>query len=439
MLHPESLKVRWLPILLVVGSLLGRSEATINVTGDWYFQWESGPVLLHLIQNGTALNASGPWPINNGTIDSTTGAFTLNLGGIIQGGSCGVSFQASLAPDRTFTGTAYVAGPPPGCQSIGCFCSGSFPRPLYGSVSPCGNGGIDPGEECDDGNLAPGDCCSRACRAEPAGAACADEGNRCTDDTCDGGGACIHPPNSAPCDTVCAPGGTCTAGTCVSSAPAPSGTPCESDGNECTREACDGASTCASLGAIECDTCRTCLRGQGCIPFVRSSCADPGRRTRIDLRNGAIDAGDALAWTWSDASAGEGAESFGDPTASTDYELCAFAAPDAGTDPLLALSVPAGGTCGGDACWRATPQGFRYHHAAPGVTSVVLRATTRVGTALSVRGRGAALGMPTNLDLGSLLVQLTARDRTTGDDLVCWQARYAAPGHHTARHYVAER
>jgi len=65
-------------------------------------------------------------------------------------------------------------------------------------VTNCGNGMLEPGEECDDGNVADGDCCSSACRFEPAGTACADDGNLCTADQCDGAGVCIHPAALAP-------------------------------------------------------------------------------------------------------------------------------------------------------------------------------------------------------------------------------------------------
>ncbi len=48
----------------------------------------------------------------------------------------------------------------------------------------CGNGAIDPGEFCDDGNRNNGDCCSATCIPDPTGAAC-DDGNVCTaNDTC---------------------------------------------------------------------------------------------------------------------------------------------------------------------------------------------------------------------------------------------------------------
>jgi cysteine-rich repeat protein len=75
----------------------------------------------------------------------------------------------------------------------------------------CGNAVVETGEQCDDGNITAGDCCSATCQVEPDGPASCDA-NACTGgDSCLGGvcvpGACR---NGATC-TWC--GGTCeTAG-----------------------------------------------------------------------------------------------------------------------------------------------------------------------------------------------------------------------------------
>ncbi len=81
-------------------------------------------------------------------------------------------------------------------------------------VTECGNGILDPDEQCDDGNTKDGDCCSATCRFEPAGGICTD-GNACTTgDSCHAG--------------ICSPGGPAN---------------CD-DGNCCTIDACVPATGC---------------------------------------------------------------------------------------------------------------------------------------------------------------------------------------------------
>jgi probable HAF family extracellular repeat protein/cysteine-rich repeat protein len=65
----------------------------------------------------------------------------------------------------------------------------------------CGNGTVDPGEECDDGNIWRDDCCSATCTADPAGSVCADDGVICNADLCDGLGMCVHTDEPRPADT----------------------------------------------------------------------------------------------------------------------------------------------------------------------------------------------------------------------------------------------
>jgi len=82
------------------------------------------------------------------------------------------------------TGTPCTGG---ACVGAGtCVPSGS---------STCGNGVVEPGEQCDDGpgNGQPGDCCTAACLFQAAGTACTEDGDLCTLDACDGAGTCIHP------------------------------------------------------------------------------------------------------------------------------------------------------------------------------------------------------------------------------------------------------
>src|SRR6185295_8185543 len=77
----------------------------------------------------------------------------------------------------------------------------------------CGNGTIDPGEDCDEGNALGGDCCSASCRSEGDGTACND-GNFCTD------------------------GDVCVSGVCTPGAPRD----CSAAGDQCNDGVCDESS-----------------------------------------------------------------------------------------------------------------------------------------------------------------------------------------------------
>lgn len=57
---------------------------------------------------------------------------------------------------------------------------------------PCGNGIVDGGETCDDGNRMPADCCASTCTFEPLKSRCARDADVCTFDRCNATGTCEH-------------------------------------------------------------------------------------------------------------------------------------------------------------------------------------------------------------------------------------------------------
>jgi len=85
-------------------------------------------------------------------------------------------------------------------------------------LTPCGDGDLDPGEECDDGGNDNNDCCSSLCLFDPVGRDCTSDGNDCTEDYCDGVGSCYAPQgDGGRCNDwqACTLYGMCSAGTCV--------------------------------------------------------------------------------------------------------------------------------------------------------------------------------------------------------------------------------
>jgi cysteine-rich repeat protein len=155
----------------------------------------------------------------------------------------------------------------------------------------CGNGELA-GEQCDDGNVVPGDGCSASCTTEPpncgtsssfgllpavaqsaavfcnctdtAGAPC-DDGIACTlNDVCAGpGGQCVGTPN----DSLCNDGNPCTVDRCDTAAGCVNEpVVCPDDGDPCTVDECTPSSGACSRRALNCD-CRTdaeCDDGNTC-------------------------------------------------------------------------------------------------------------------------------------------------------------------------------
>src|SRR5881398_2893725 len=133
-------------------------------------------------------------------------------------------------------------------------------------ASICGNGFLDPGEQCDDGNTLAGDCCSPTCQFEPAGQACPSATPCLAGTTCDGAGVCGGgTPTLAACNdgNACTTADTCAGGVCVGGS-----APNCSDGNVCTDDACDPATGCvntpntaACTDGNACTTADTCAGG----------------------------------------------------------------------------------------------------------------------------------------------------------------------------------
>jgi cysteine-rich repeat protein len=155
-------------------------------------------------------------------------------------------------------------------------------------IRQCGNGNVDPGEQCDDGNTAAGDCCSPTCQLEPDGQAC-DDGRFCTLDTVCGQGTC-----GGGTPRSCDDGNACTAdrcdeptGQCVQDAALLTGVACD-DGNACTQQDACGGGSCQGQPLV-CDdgnpcTTESCDPAAGCVITNAdgAACDDGDACTEVD-------------------------------------------------------------------------------------------------------------------------------------------------------------
>jgi len=142
------------------------------------------------------------------------------------------------------------------------------------TVSACGNGISAGGETCDDGNTTNGDGCSSSCQVEPcwscngepSSCSLSPSGSSCEDgvfcngtDTC-AMGICQHtgdPCVGGPeCNNVCDE----THATCN----LPFGTSCTTDGDICTDDVCDNGSCTHPNNTAPCDDGNACTVGDVC-------------------------------------------------------------------------------------------------------------------------------------------------------------------------------
>ncbi|HEX5037027.1 MAG TPA: hypothetical protein VFX30_07690 [bacterium] len=203
-----------------------------------------------------------------------------------------------------------------GADGSGCICDGCRCAPLCvvdtvcngsedcnncsadcGACPVCGDGQLDPGEQCDDGNTSSDDCCSATCQFETGSCdddnSCTDgdscsqgacvagspvtcnDHEDCTDDSCDPLSGCVFTnddTNACTDNNVCTSDDACQSGSCV-----PGQLISCDDGDACTEASCDSVTGCqqAPIACTDGDTCTTdtCDSEVGCT-FPPVSCDD---------------------------------------------------------------------------------------------------------------------------------------------------------------------
>ncbi len=159
----------------------------------------------------------------------------------------------------------------------------------------CGDGNIEVGEECDDGNTLPNDCCDAECQLDQVESFCTD-GNQCTFDFCDGQGNCLSFPNQgAECDdgNSCSVGDFCNSdGFCTSDSFLENGDSCSDDAlcggiGQCFSGFCFGdPADCSGYGVCnsavcnqQTGSCEVTQLEDGTPCDNPSTCTDPGECT----------------------------------------------------------------------------------------------------------------------------------------------------------------
>lgn len=369
-------------------------------------------------------------------------AQTLSMTGTCDGAANPVSIAGSVDPaSGSFTGSGSTGVCPTitidgNAAADSATFTGSFSCPQLAATggvnaNRCGNGQIDAGETCDDGNLVDGDCCSWNCQSAAAGTGCTSDDNPCTTDVCSAAGECQHLPSSGACNdgNPCTSGDACSGGQCVGAA-APDDAPCD-DGNACTSGDRCVAGACTAE-PTSCPRCLSCNVTQGCVPTMANRCKELADSTLV-LKSASTD---AVTWNWKRGDATTLAE-LGNPTTTTDYGLCIYdgSAGLQGFPGLLASApAPAG------ARWRPRSDGFAYksrNRAADGIGRVRLSAGPAGAASVRLRGRGSSLDLPPVAAMVfPITVQLKSENGAQGE---CWSARYDSPASLSLRRLKAER
>ncbi len=212
--------------------------------------------------NGDGCNNNCQFSCSNPATDCSGSA------GTCQKWSCNGTHQCAAVADTNQNGNTCGSGQV--CASGVCGTS-------------CGNGHVDPGEACDDGNTVNGDGCNNNCQFS-----CTVATTDCTPMPCQvpscvanaDGKVCNYSPDGTQNDKACGSGLVCSAGTCINSCgngivDAADGEACD-DGNSVNGDGCNNNCqfTCANP-VTDCAGAPTCQIAVCTAGHVCADAADP--------------------------------------------------------------------------------------------------------------------------------------------------------------------
>jgi len=291
-------------------------------------------------------------------------------------------------------------------------------------ASSCPDGNFDSGEECDDGDLNNSNDCTNACQEAEcgdgfiwnygSGTEQCDDGNILDGDGCDSncdvedpvcgdglgayGEACdLGDQNGVPgsgCDESCQKT-LCFDVTC-------------DDDSPCTRDQCD-------------DSDGTCLSFDS-VPQVEGRCRDAGKTVFLVKAPPSNAAGNQVKWVWTKGEATSFTD-FGNPAATTSYELCIY--DEAGDVPVLAgqLSLPPS-----ESWVSKKDKGWLYKDKTAsddGVLSALLLEGDEDRSRVIVKSKGVNIPMPVPVAGDRYFDQdTTVTVQWENDQGACWVGRY---------------
>jgi hypothetical protein len=289
----------------------------------------------------------------------------------------------------------------------------------------CGDGALDPGEECDLGvaNGTAGVCCTLTCAFVGVGVPCADDGDICTDDECDGAATCGHvfdPTNDPSCaasttttSTTMAPATTTTAvattTTTVAATTTTTAVPTTTTvAATTTTTAAPTTTTVASTSTTTATPTTTTTLPPTCPAAPAGGCISGFQKGRLQVTEKTVGREKMVA-KWQKLSVAIAGSDFGNPlnTNGTAYTICIYA----GDNTLAGTYVidRAGETCAGRDCWKSTGgepptnKGYRYTDtglSSDGIQKIVLKGGAPGQPKLQAKGRNNANGGQTNLPTG---------------------------------------
>jgi cysteine-rich repeat protein len=255
----------------------------------------------------------------------------------------------------------------------------------------CGNGIVDPGETCDDGNIRKNDCCGADCIWEGTDVSC-DDGDVCTvDDLCDGAGTCISG-DVDPCD----------------------------DDNLCSVDSCVPMSGCVH-GDEPATGCITAESSQFQVKYP------PLQRYK-----------DKLKWKFKGGPAVVQAD-LGQPNVDTKYALCVYDETLATPARVASIEIAPGSTT-----WETKdPKGFAFKTKSEiynGVSKVSLKTGEDGTSSASLLAKGNNVPMPEPVGMvkymnmqSKVTVQLI-NDATS----TCWQSEFTSAKKNTGQSFLAK-